>query len=253
MTKILGIETSTKVCSVALIDEDEISGEITLNIPHIHVEQLVVMINNLLSNLHLSYGDLDAVGVSSGPGSFTGLRIGLSVAKGIAFALDKKLIAVPTLDAIAYAMYGFGDRKTIVPILHARAEEFYYASFKLEGKELTLTRAYKSGSAEEIASEFADGQVHGFAGDTILIGEGIQKFSKHVQADSFEKNAKASFVESTLINLPASARNVAFLAARKFKINDFADLKSLVPLYVKDFVALKKNSFRNLSSLKSGV
>jgi tRNA threonylcarbamoyladenosine biosynthesis protein TsaB len=248
MPRILAIETATKVCSIALMDGEEILGEASLNIPQVHVERLVVMINDLLGNLHLRYGDLDAVAVSNGPGSFTGLRIGLSVAKGIAFAEDRKLIAIPTLAAIAHRILGFDDGKIIVPILHARAEEFYYASFKFIDKKLTLMKNYMAAKAENIAGEFSAGGgcTSGADSDTLFVGEGVQEFSKH-------ESIKRKFGENSLKNSFASATQVAFLAGEKFKNGDFADVKSLVPLYIKDFVAVKVNPLNNLSRLKSRV
>ncbi|MFZ1082229.1 MAG: tRNA (adenosine(37)-N6)-threonylcarbamoyltransferase complex dimerization subunit type 1 TsaB [Candidatus Kryptoniota bacterium] len=255
MPGILAIETATKVCSIALMDGDEILGETSLNIPQVHVERLVVMINDMLGNLHLSYGDLDAVAVSNGPGSFTGLRIGLSVAKGIAFAEDKKLIAVPTLDAIAYGLRGFDAGKTIVPILHARAEEFYYASFKFKGEELALINDYRAAEAEDIAGEFSvgEGNASGAESDTVFVGEGVLEFSKHVRMNPLSKNVKRKFGEDSMKYMPASARQVAFLAGAKFGRSDFADVKYLVPLYIKDFVAVKGNPLNKLLRVKSRV
>lgn len=224
MSRILAIETATKVCSVALIDESVVLGETSLLIPRVHVERLVIMINNLLDDLRWRHSDLDAVAVSNGPGSFTGLRIGLSVAKGIAFALDKKVVAVPTLDAIAYSLRDFNEGNVIVPLLHARAEEFYYTSFQSSGLSLTALGDYRVARVENIVEEFDH--------HTIFVGEGVQGFSKY-------EVVKRKFDANSLKNLPASARQVALLASEKFEKGDFADLESSVPLYVKDFVAVK--------------
>lgn len=226
MAKILAVETATKVCSIALIDGKEILGELSLNIPQVHVERLVIMINNLLDNLHLKHSDLDAIAVSNGPGSFTGLRIGLSVAKGIAFALNKKVIAVPTLDAIAFHLREFDNGKVVVPLLHARTEEFYYASFRLVDSKLEPLGDYKIAEAETIADEFET--------DAIFVGDGVEAFSKN-------EIVQRKFSFGSLKNLPASAREVALLAEQKFESGGFADLSSLVPLYIKDFVAVKGN------------
>lgn len=246
MPKILAIETATKVCSVAMMGEGEILGEMSLNIPQVHVERLVVMINDLLRNLHWNYEDLDGIAVSNGPGSFTGLRIGLSVAKGIAFGLDKSLIAIPTLEAIAYSIIGFAEDKIIVPILHSRAEEFYFASFKLLNKRTILIGDYGAANAEEIVEKFSAQNKNNCGYDPVFVGEGVNEFSKN-------EVVKKRLVESSMRNLQASARNVALLAAQRFDGGDFADMKSLVPLYVKDFVPLKKRSFRNFTLQKSGA
>ncbi len=248
MPRILAIETATKVCSAALIEGEDILGEMSLSIPHVHVERLVIMICDLLSNLHVTYGDLDAVAVSNGPGSFTGLRIGLSAAKGIAFAGDKKLIAIPTLDAIASGMRGFDEGRILVPILHARAEEFYYASFKFNGKELTLMKNYKSAEAADIAAEFSPGDKRASYpdSDVLFVGEGVQEFSRH-------RSVRAKFGEDSLKSSIASARHVAILAGQRIKRGDFANVRSLVPLYLNNFVAVKRNPLDKISSVKIGL
>ncbi|MCL5737292.1 MAG: tRNA (adenosine(37)-N6)-threonylcarbamoyltransferase complex dimerization subunit type 1 TsaB [Bacteroidetes bacterium] len=231
MAKILAIETATRACSVALIDGEEILGELSLYVPRVHVERLVIMINNLLDNLHLKHSDLDAIAVSNGPGSFTGLRIGLSVAKGIAFALNKKIIAVPTLDAIAFRLREFDDGKVVAPLLHARAEEFYYASFKFVNSKLEPLGDYLIAEAGKIADEFDQ--------DTIFVGDGAGTFFKN-------EIVRRKFVSGYRKGLAASAREVALLAAEKFERGEFADLRSLVPLYIKDFVAVKGNPLNKL-------
>lgn len=245
MQRILAIETATKVCSVAVAEEDMVIGETSLFAPRVHAERLVIIINNLLENLKLSYDDLDAVAVSIGPGSFTGLRIGLSVAKGIAFAQDKKLISVPTLEAIAHHVLTYDDsKKIIVPILHARADEFYYSIFKFEDGELKMKTEFRVAEADEIAEELSQ--------ESILVGEGVVEFSKLV-LNGVEGHAAAErkFRSNQMRNIAASARDVATIALEKFKRDEFADLRNSVPMYIKDFVAVPKgtgkgNSFKKL-------
>ena len=237
MGRILAIETATKVCSVALIEEGSILGETTLNVPQVHVERLVISINDLLTNLHMDHAGLDAVAVSNGPGSFTGLRIGLSVAKGIVFGLDKKLIAVPTLDAIAFKLRHFVVSRVVVAVLHARAEEFYYASFRIDGSTLQRLGAYAAAEADQIADEFD--------GETVFVGEGAGAFAASAAA-------REKFGPEHMKVLPASASEVALLAEGKFNRGEFSDLRSLAPLYVKDFVAIKGNPLNKLSRQSSG-
>jgi tRNA threonylcarbamoyladenosine biosynthesis protein TsaB len=230
MERILAIESATRVCSVAVAEENGLLGETSLHIPQVHAERLVVMINDLLDNLGLSYHDLDAIAFSSGPGSFTGLRIGLSVAKGIAFGQDKKLVAVPTLEALARLIKDYlGSGEIVVPILHARSDEFYYASFVSENLEMKQESTAKIAKADTIASEFAEG--------AIFVGEGVVEFSKH-------EIVKGKFVH--LKNVAASAKEVAFIASEKFARGEFADLKTSVPMYIKDFIAIKGNPLRKL-------
>ncbi len=238
MAKILAIETATKICSIALIEDGFVLGESALNVPHVHVERLVVMINDMLTNLRLKYEDLDAAAVSNGPGSFTGLRIGLSVAKGIAFARDKKIIAVPTLDAIARGLSRLGEGRVIVPLLHARGEEFYYARYLISGTMPKRIGDFTIGEADEIAGEFDS--------ETVFAGEGVGEFSK---SDA----ARKKFGSDSMMDNPASARDVALIAKAMFINGEFSDLRSLVPLYIKDFVAIKGNPLNKLSRLKSGL
>ncbi len=211
MERILAIETATKVCSVAAAEEGELLGEFSLFVAQVHAERLVIMINNLLDNLRLSYRDLDAVAVSIGPGSFTGLRIGLSVAKGIALGQNTKLIAVPTLEAIAGLLRDQVDfGKKIVPMLHARSDEFYYSSFSLEKSRLKMATGNRYASGDEIAAEYA--------ADAIFVGEGVAGFSKY-------ESVKNKFAAKQLRNIPASAKEVALIASEKYKQGEFADLR----------------------------
>lgn len=237
MAKILAIETATKVCSVALGENGTILAESTLNVPQVHVERLVICIDDMLRNVHLDYAGLDAVAVSNGPGSFTGLRIGLSVAKGIAFARDKKLIAVPTLDAIAFRARDLSGGRVIVPLLHARAEEFYYGSFRFDGADFQKVGDYGIAEPDKIAGEFDT--------NTLFVGEGVDLFST-------SRTAKVKFSSGSMKTFQASAREIADLADDKFKRGEFSNLRSLAPLYIKDFVAIKGNPLSKLSRQTSG-
>jgi len=236
MRRILAIETATKVCSVALADDEEVIGEISLFVPQVHVERLVIIISHLLESLKLSYHDLDAVAVSTGPGSFTGLRIGLSVAKGIAFGQKKGLISVPTLEAIAHGALAYGDfEKTVVPILHARADEFYYSSFGMEDSGLKMKTDVVVAEADRIAEEFSP--------EALFVGEGVVEFSKH-------ENVKRKFAAGRMKNIPASAKDVAKIAMDKFDRGEFSDLRTSVPMYIKDFVAVTREKSRGNSTKK---
>jgi len=238
MGKILAIEAATKICSIAVMDDGILLGETSLFVPQVHAERLVVMIDDILKNLKFTYHDLDAVAFSSGPGSFTGLRIGLSVAKGIAFGQNKNLIAVPTLEAVARTARHFADHDTtIVPILHARANEFYYSSFMLEQLEMRLLTETRVAEAETIAA--------GFPHETLFVGEGVVEFSKLVlhKAEGFERVKRESF---RLENVPASAKEVAAIAFTKFKLGEFVNLRTSVPMYIKDFIAIRGNPLSKL-------
>ncbi len=226
MDTILAIETATRVCSVAVSSEGKILGETSIYVPQSHAERLVIIMDGLMAGLKLSYRELEAVAVSIGPGSFTGLRIGLSVAKGIAFGQHKKLIAVPTLEAIALGSGEFaGDEKPIVAILHARANEFYYSSFEWMDSELQTRSECRVAAASDLAAEFPQ--------STVFVGEGADEFSRCGGiADKFDaRRFKPG---------EASAKEVALIATEKMRRGEFSDLRSLVPMYIKDFVAIPR-------------
>ena len=103
--KILGIESSSMAASAAVVADDITSAEYTVNFKKTHSQTLLPMIDAIVTMLELDLAELDAIAISGGPGSFTGLRIGSATAKGLGMALDKPLIHVPTLDALAYNLY----------------------------------------------------------------------------------------------------------------------------------------------------
>ncbi|MFQ7395423.1 MAG: tRNA (adenosine(37)-N6)-threonylcarbamoyltransferase complex dimerization subunit type 1 TsaB [Lachnospira eligens] len=115
--RILSIESSAVTASVAILEDDTLVAEYTINHKMTHSQTLLPMIDEIFSMVQLKPDDVDVIAVSKGPGSFTGLRIGAATGKGIALALDKKMVAVPTLAAMAYNLYG--DRY-ICPVMDAR-------------------------------------------------------------------------------------------------------------------------------------
>src|ERR1700753_1738781 len=127
---ILQIETATSVCSVALAKDDEVFALRPLNERNIHAEVITLFIDELFNEAGIEYDDLSAIAVSSGPVSYTGLRIGVSTAKGLCFALDKPLIAVETLEAMASGVaqrHEGSDIMLLCPMIDARRMEVYTA------------------------------------------------------------------------------------------------------------------------------
>ncbi|MBI2428779.1 MAG: tRNA (adenosine(37)-N6)-threonylcarbamoyltransferase complex dimerization subunit type 1 TsaB [Ignavibacteriales bacterium] len=134
---ILGIETATEVCSAALVHQGTVLGERSLYEKNIHSERLLMIIDEVLIGASFSAKNLDAIAVSIGPGSFTGLRIGLSIAKGLALACDTPLLAVPTLDGIAesYRLSIKKDQaKFFCAMIDAKRDEAFYAFYAVENE-----------------------------------------------------------------------------------------------------------------------
>jgi tRNA threonylcarbamoyladenosine biosynthesis protein TsaB len=125
--KILALDTTGLVASVALVDNDKTIAEFTTNYKKTHSQTIMPMLEHLKNMVELDLSTVDYIACASGPGSFTGLRIGAATAKGLAHGLDKKIIPVPTLDALAYNMAGCG--RLIVPIMDARRNQVYTAFY----------------------------------------------------------------------------------------------------------------------------
>ena len=121
--RILGIESSSLVASVALVTDDVLTAEYTMNFKKTHSQTLLPMLDEIANMLELDLNTIDAIAVAAGPGSFTGLRIGSATGKGLGLALKKPLIHIPTVDAMAYNLYGCPD--LICPIMDARRNQVY--------------------------------------------------------------------------------------------------------------------------------
>ncbi len=125
--RILALETATSACTVAVVDGDDVKAELSLQVPRAHSTRLMPLIVQAIGESGIAKGDLEAIAVGTGPGSFTGLRIGLATAKGLAFALDKPCVGVPTLKAMAY---GTGAQMgLVVPMLDAKRGDVYAAVY----------------------------------------------------------------------------------------------------------------------------
>ena len=148
---LLAIESSGLVASVAIMSEDKLIGEYTTNFKKTHSQTLLPMLDEVVRMTGISLDDVDAIAVSGGPGSFTGLRIGAATAKGLGLALDKPLIHVPTVDALAYNL--FGTNQVICPIMDARRQQVYTGLYTFEGDAFKVLCQQKAVGIEEIVQE----------------------------------------------------------------------------------------------------
>jgi len=217
---ILNIETATTNCSVSVAKngktlalKDDYSQGFS------HAECLHLYIDEVLNQARINARSLDAIAVSKGPGSYTGLRIGVSAAKGLCFALDKPLISVATLDSLARQVNsqdGF-----IVPMLDARRMEVYSAVFNTSLIQIRETQAQILDEAS-FSEYLKEGKVS-------FIGTGVEKTKGLIKHDN------AVFVDDKL----PSAINMSELSFAKFKVSDFEDVAYFEPYYLKDFIAIK--------------
>ncbi|HBI01364.1 MAG TPA: tRNA (adenosine(37)-N6)-threonylcarbamoyltransferase complex dimerization subunit type 1 TsaB [Flavobacterium sp.] len=216
MAYILNIETSTKNCSVALAKDGEmiVCREIA-EMGYSHAEKLHVFIEEILSEANLKFSDLNAVAVSQGPGSYTGLRIGVSAAKGLCYALDIPLIAVDTLEVLASQIAI--EEGVIVPMIDARRMEVYSAIFDKNHQKIRETKA-------EILTEDSFSDIN----QTIyFIGDSSQKAKTLLQKDNFV------FVDDVIY---PSAKQMTKKSYTLFTNNRFEDVAYFEPLYLKDFM-----------------
>lgn len=219
MGVILCIETATTNCSVALGKEGELLAlKEDYSNNYSHAERLHLFIDEILKENDLTPQDLDAIAVSKGPGSYTGLRIGVSAAKGLCFSLDIPLISVPTLTSLA-AQVEKKAGQYVIPLLDARRMEVYTAGFDSVLNQVFETRA-------EILDESSFKEYLG-QGVVTFIGNGVEKFQKICG----HKNA--GFI---IGKLPSAAEMVS-LASGKFTKKDFEDVAYFEPYYLKDFMA----------------
>lgn len=215
---VIAIETATVVGSIAIVDPARVISEITLNIRATHSEKLMAAIDRLLCGAGLAVEDMDGIAVSIGPGSFTGLRIGLSTAKGLSYASGKPLIGIPTLDALALNMT-FSSYLTC-PIQDARKGEVYAALYR-PGAE----------SPEKITDDMAldPAALAGMITEkTVFIGDGV-----NIYRDFLMKQVGGLYNEAPLpLQLPR-ASNVALLALKRLEKGDVDDPFALVPRYIR--------------------
>ena len=219
MAYILNIETATKNCSVALaLDGKTILCKEISELGFSHAEKLHVFIDEIITSTKLSFTDIDAIAVSSGPGSYTGLRIGVSAAKGLSFALNIPLISVDTLTSLAHQV-AFDDG-LIVPMIDARRMEVYSAVFDSNKKKI---RKVEAQILEENSFDDFDERIY-------FIGDANEK-AKLVLT-------KPNYIFLDTIIYP-SANDMSAISYQKFKENTFEDVAYFEPYYLKDFMFAK--------------
>ncbi|RNC91840.1 MAG: tRNA (adenosine(37)-N6)-threonylcarbamoyltransferase complex dimerization subunit type 1 TsaB [Allomuricauda sp.] len=223
MSKILCLETATTNCSVCVAAAGQviaIKEENTAN--YSHAEQLHVFIDDVLEEASLKLSDLDAIAVSKGPGSYTGLRIGVSAAKGLCFSLDIPLISIPTLESMANHVT-LPEGAVVIPVLDARRMEVYSAVFDANLNEIRETKA-EIIDASSFAAYKTASQVH-------LVGNGAEKCMAILG-----ENKNFQFDPS----LFPSAMEMGRLAHKKFEAGQFEDVAYFEPFYLKDFIIQTK-------------
>ncbi len=170
LLKVLALDSSGLVASVALVEDDgqesTLRAEYTVNYKKTHSQTLLPMLDEIVTMTEFDLECVDAIAVAAGPGSFTGLRIGSATAKGLGLALQKPLAAVPTLDALAYNLYG--TEKLICPLMDARRNQVYTGVYEFQGKRLNCLEPPAAMDIAQIAEKLCERKR-----DVIFLGDGV--------------------------------------------------------------------------------
>ena len=218
--KILGIDTSSMAASVAVIEDNKLICEYTINTKKTHSQKLMPMIENMLGLSDLNVREIDAIAVCEGPGSFTGLRIGMATAKAIAHVNDIPVIGVNSLEALAVNM-NLCDKK-ICSILDAQRNQVYTGRYQYEGTKLVEIKEIGIQQIDELLEELAQ------SGEQwILVGEAVYKYEDKIR-------------EISNIEIPAASNNVtkagSLCSVAKVKFDegkDIFDCYTVNPLYIR--------------------
>lgn len=216
--KILAVDTATKSCSVAIIDQNSLLVEMTLNREQTHSKHLMEMINRVINMSGLTVFQLDGFAVTKGPGTFTGLRIGISSIKGLAKASGKPVVGVSSLDALA--MQASFSEHLICPLLDARKKEVYFSRYRYKDGIL------KKEIEEQVLSP--EKSIHDLDEPCLFIGNGALFYQQLILARLGDSAYFAPPFQHTI-----RASTVAHLSRKSFKNNNFDDVDMLAPEYIR--------------------
>lgn len=216
--KILAIETSTMTGGVAIMDGDILIAESRLNVRVTHSEKLMREIDHILKQASIKIEDIDVFAISIGPGSFTGLRVGLSTVKGLVYGTDKKVVSVSSLETLAYSLPFC--KYQICPMIDARKKEVYTALFKWQDEGINKVSDEQIIKIDDLLTRITE--------KTIFLGDGAILYKEKINSSLKDK---AIFAYPH--NLCPSPASVAYLAMIKAKMGRYDDPVTLIPRYMR--------------------
>lgn len=227
--KILALDTTAQVCTVAVTEDKRLIAEMTVNTGNTHSETLLPLVEQILKISELSLDDIDCFACSTGPGSFTGVRIGVATIKGIAYGKNKPCVSVSTLDALAYNLAGYGG--ILCPVMNARRNQVYNALFEWDGEKIVRLCPDRALSIEELDEELS------------VIGKKI-----YLSGDGYDITAKG-FKKTSVEYVPERARHqsgysVACCALEKIISGDTLSDSAIVPIYLRPSQAERERNER---------
>ncbi len=219
--KILALDSSGLVASVAVVEDNNLLGEYTINYKKTHSQTLLPMLDTVAKMIELDLNTLDAIAVSGGPGSFTGLRIGSATAKGLGLALDKPLVHVPTIDALAYNMWGTTDQ--VCPLMDARRQQAYTGLYEFRENELNTLIPQCAVGIDEIIE-----RVNQTGRKTIFLGDGVDVFHDYI-----EEHCVVPYAFAPANNNKQRAASVAALGSVMFEKGQVETARDHKPDYLR--------------------
>ena len=223
MGLILNIETSTKSCSISIYNNgDFLACKEETKEEFIHSKKLILFIVDIIKDANININDLDAVAISKGPGSYTGLRIGTSTAKGLCYAMDIPLISVSTLKAMAYGIAKKYNYNLFCPMIDARRMEVYSAIYDKDNN--TIRKINADIVNENTYNKFLNEKI-------VFFGDGANKCKTII------KSKNAIFLDNVL----PTSKDIGELSYAKFLKKDFEDVAYFEPYYLKPFMLGKKS------------
>ena len=216
--RILAVDTATTSCSVAIVDKTSLLSEFTIDREETHSKHLMDMIKAVLRMAGLNFSDLDGFAVTRGPGSFTGLRIGLSTIKGLAVASEKPVVGVSSLEALAFQVSY--SRDLICPILDARKGEVYFSRYRF------LNGHLKKQTKERVAPP--DKAVDDLNESCLFVGNGALLYKEMILEKMGGLASIAPMIQNTI-----RASTMAYLSMAKFEKNDTDGIEKIMPYYIR--------------------
>lgn len=237
--KILAFDSSAQVATVAIAEDDKLIAEYTLNHKMTHSQTLMVMVDEIIKSTQTDIKTIDAIALSGGPGSFTGLRIGSASAKGLAYALDKPIVSVPTMDAYAYRMWGCSDY--ICPMMDARREQVFTGIYTFEKGELKTIMPQGVIALTEVMDKLNE-LVKSSKKQVMLLGDGAYTFK-----DKLAEGLVCDFYFAPVSNGLMSASAVAALAFEYIKNGKLENAENHAPHYYRLSQAEREKMERELT------
>ena len=216
--KIFALDTATQSCSVAIIEDGELLAELTVVNRQTHSRHLLDLANTICRAVDLKPEDMDGFAVSIGPGSFTGLRIGISTIKGLAFSLNKPIVGVSSLEALAWQSVQIGF--LICPLLDARKKEVYACRYRFDNNELKKVGAEMVASPAEAVRDIRE--------PSIFVGNAVRLYREQISAALGNLAHYAAWGQHTI-----RASSIAWLSMHGFSRKQTDDVASLIPQYVR--------------------